>query len=66
MQVKNSISKQIESNKATLKSILDIIILCRRTNISLRGHNEYYTDLNSNIGNFNALQKRCINSGNVY
>ena len=74
MQVNNSISKQIEYNKAIFKSILDIsniyilyiIILCRRQNISLLGHDEYSTDLNSNIGNFNALLKRYINSGNVY
>ena len=64
MQVNNYISKQIECNRAKLKSILDIIILCGRQNISLRGHNEYSTDPNSNLGNFNALLNLCMNSGN--
>ena len=47
MQVNNSISKKIECNRAKLKSILDIIILCRRQTISLRGRNKY-----SNLGHF--------------
>ena len=55
MQVNNSISKQLECNRATLKSILDIIIHNRRQHIYLRGHNEYSTDPNYNLGNFNAL-----------
>ena len=61
MQVNNSISKQIEYNRAKLKPILDIIIICRRQHISLRGHNEYS---NYNLGNFTALLKLSINSEN--
>ena len=55
MKVNNSISKQIECNREKLKSILDIIILYGRHHISLRGHNEYSTDPNYNLGHFNAL-----------
>ena len=64
MQVNNSISKHIECNRAKLKSILNIRILCRRQNISLRGHNEYSNDPYSYLGYFNALLKLCINYGN--
>ena len=64
IQVSNSISKQIEFLREKFKLILDIIILYGRQHISLRGHNEYSTDPNYNLGNVNALLKLYINSGN--
>ena len=64
MQVNNSICKKIECNRATLKSILDIIILCGRQTISLRGRNKYSTDSHYNLGNCNAQINLCINPGN--
>ena len=44
-----------DSNSHILKSIIEVILLCGRQNIALRGHRDDNTCLNQNRGNFIAM-----------
>ena len=60
-QLQSALATQIAENKLKLYSIIKTIIFCGRQNISLRGHRE--DDLSKNPGNFKALLKFRIDSG---
>ena len=64
-QMSSTLSERICANRLILKSILETIILCGKQNISLRGHRDdaSYLDTHYNCGNFQALLDFRANSG---
>lgn len=60
-QLHSALASQIAENRLKLQSIVKTIVFCGRQNIALRGHHE--DDLSRNPGNFKALLKFRIDSG---
>ena len=70
-QINNQISANINKNRLILRSIVDTVIHCARTNSSFRGHRDDFKYLplpggwsSDNIGVFNQTLNYSIRSGN--
>ena len=69
IQLREGARETIQNNRKKLCFIMEIIVLCGRQSIALRGHHDSGTDMegvqaaSTNHGNYCALLNLCISAG---